>query len=700
MIIRRLLAGLGAAAVTVRALLVGVGAAAVAIALMLGGVLEKTELTTLNQLFVLRGARPVTAPIVIVTIDEDSFDELDLAWPFPRALHGRLIETLSAARPVAIGLDVLFSEPSLRGPEDDEAFGASILRVGKTGHVVLGAALATVTEVVHGLKVDKADYKPPLPIIREGAAGVGPVDHTRDSDAHIRRSPLLHMLPDDTFVDSWDVQIYRIAKSAGLPAAPLPDVREVLVNFRGGPHTFPWVPYHRVVNGEVPPEQLRGKIILVGPTSPLLQDLHSTPFAEAQTMPGVEVHANVLDTLLHGDRLRPVPAWVSVVIAALLALGSAWLVAEVRALRAVAVAGLAWVLLIVWTYVAFAYWNVWFRVAGVTVGLVLGYGATVVDSFIREQREKRRLSQFFSPDVLREIVKKPGATLGSSRRVISVLFSDIRGFTSISERIPPEQVAEMLHEYLTEMTQVVFHYGGTVDKYIGDCIMALYNAPFDDPDHAANAIQTGLELQERTLAVSARWEEKLGAPIRNGVGIHTGEAVVGTLGSRQRLEYTAIGDTVNLASRLEGLTKDHGGGIVISEFTYELVKDRFLMRQLGAVAVKGKTRPVRIYAVLPGDIRKYPRVAVAAAATVVAIGGGEPCVVRMRNVGAGGISVTGLPADWGHGTKIQIRLEGGKLPTPLVVDGAVAWRDGDVAGVAFAEPGGDVSTAITTFMES
>jgi hypothetical protein len=256
----------------------------------------------------------------------------------------------------------------------------------------------------------------------------------------------------------------------------------------------------------------------------------------------------------------------------------------------------------------------------------------------------------------------------------------------------------MLHEYLTEMTEVVFRHGGTVDKYVGDCIMALYNAPFDDADHAANAIQTGLELQERTLAVSARWEEKLNVQIRNGVGINTGDAVVGTLGSRQRLEYTAIGDTVNLASRLESLTKDYGSSIVISEYTYEMVKGRFLTRQLGAVAVKGKTRPVRIYAVLPGDIRKFPRASLDAAATVVAIGAGESCEVRTRNVGGGGLSVVGLPAAWVVGTKVQIRLEGGALPGPLAADGVVAWRDGDVAGIAFAAADGDVTPALTDYV--
>ena len=163
----------------------------------------------------------------------------------------------------------------------------------------------------------------------------------------------------------------------------------------------------------------------------------------------------------------------------------------------------------------------------------------------------------------------------------------------------------------------MFRHGGTVDKYVGDCIMALYNVPFADPDHAAKAVRTGLEFQEKTLEVSRRWEEKVGVQIRNGVGINTGEAVVGTMGSRQRLEYTAIGDTINLGARLESITKDYHVGIIVSEYTHKLLKDEFLTRELGEVTVKGKTQPVKIFAVLPASLRKHPRAALEAAATLV-----------------------------------------------------------------------------------
>jgi adenylate cyclase len=334
-----------------------------------------------------------------------------------------------------------------------------------------------------------------------------------------------------------------------------------------------------------------------------------------------------------------------------------------------------------------------------TLGLVLGYGATVVENFVREQREKRRLSQFFSPGVLREVVRhRDDNSLGSSRRLVTVLFSDIRGFTTLSERLEPEQVAEMLREYLTEMTEIVFRHGGTVDKYIGDCVMALYNVPFPDPEHAVKAVRTGLEFQEKTLEVSRRWEAKLGVQIRNGVGINTGEAVVGTMGSRQRLEYTAVGDTINLGARLESITKEYGIGIVISEYTRRLLGDEFMTRELGEVTVKGKSQPVKIFGVLPGSLRKHPRAALEAAATLLIIGGGETCQATTRDIGEGGMAVGGVPESWEPGTKVHVRCEGGLLPRPLSADGVIAWRRDGLAGIKFTGLDPEAAPAVAEYV--
>jgi adenylate cyclase len=575
--------------------LAGVVAGGVTVALVLAGSLDGLEYWSLGQLFERRGPRPPASPIVIVTIDESTFAELGTQWPFPRAVHAELLTKIAAGRPRAIGVDLIFDTPSARGPADDAALGEAVARA---GNVILGAALAEDVQPFYR----RETLNQPVAVVRRGAAGVAPVNMPADPDGNIRRVPIALELGGER-IAALDAQLHTLVAKAGVAVSPLPASNTVLINFRGGPRTFPWVSYYRVINGEVPVAYFKDTIVLIGPTTEILHDQFSTAFARGGDMPGVEVHANALDTLLHGNPIREGPRALTTTLAMAAAVLGAVLVVRLRALRGVLAAlgfGLA---LVLCAYVAFALLDVWLRMMAPSLALVLGYGATVIESFVREQRERRRLSQFFSPDVVREVVRyKDEGSLTTSRRVVTVLFSDIRGFTSISEKLEPEQVAEMLREYLSEMTEIVFKHGGTVDKYIGDAIMALYNVPFEDPEHAVKAVRTALEVQERTIAVSRRWEAKLGIAIRNGVGINTGEAVVGTLGSRQRLEYTAIGDTINLGSRLESITKDYKTNIIISEFTYEHIKDHFVTKELGDVTVKGKSRPVKIYAVLPDPL--------------------------------------------------------------------------------------------------
>lgn len=565
-------------------------------AVLVSGLLERLELQALNGLFHLRGPCPPRTPIVIISIDEDSFDELALAWPWPRALYGRLLGILSEGQVSAVGLDLLFSEPSSRGAADDQALAEAVARA---GNVVLPAALTVVKE---GLFTKEA-LNAPLPLIREHAAGYGIVNLVPDPDAFVRSAPLTS-LHQGVEVPSFALQLYRLGVQAGIPAAPLPDRQTVLINYRGGPRTFPTVPLYRVITGEVSPEEFRGKIVLIGATSPTLHDLYPTPFAPHNNMPGIEIQANVLETLFQGISQTRMPR-LGVI---LLVLGAGVFAVGVTS-RGRPLGALAGVMGVGLTYggvgfAAFAWSHVWLDQVAVPLALTLGYTTTAVENLVRERREKRLLSRFFSPSVLREVVRRKAKVAQSSgRRQITVLFSDIRGFTSISEKLPPEEVAELLREYLTSMTEAVFKHGGTVDKFIGDAIMALYNAPFDQPDHAAQAVRTALQFQELITTLSDRWEARCGTPLKNGVGINTGEAVVGTLGSAQRLEYTAIGDTVNLASRLEGLTKDFQTPVIVSEFTYQAIKDVFECHPLGAVPLKGKGIPVNVYAV---DREKAP----------------------------------------------------------------------------------------------
>jgi adenylate cyclase len=556
--------------------------------------LEDLEHWSLDQLFAFRPTRAPTLPVVIVAIDESTIAEMNTQWPFPRALHGRLIRRIADGRPLAIGVDIIFDTPSSRGPADDEALGAAIA---DARNVVLGAA---VTEDIQPFYTRRM-LNPPIPVVRRGAAGVAPLNMPTDADNQVRRLPLWTALERERLA-GLDVQLHAMLARAGVRVAPLPERRDVLINFRGGPRTYPWVSYYRVVGDEIPAEYWKDKIVLIGPTSEVFHDQFATAFARGGNMPGVEIHANALETLVRGDYIREVPRSMSTALAIVAAVIGCALVMRLRVLRALLAGGALWAVLTLAAFGGFALFDVWMRGMAGTVALVLGWGATAVEHFVREQRERRQLSRFFSPAVVKEVVRhKDEGSLATSRRLVTVLFSDIRGFTSLSEQLQPEQVEEMLREYLTEMTDIVHKHDGAVDKYIGDCVMALYNVPLENPDHAVKAVRTALEFQERTLALSKRWEDKLGIAIRNGVGINTGEAVVGTLGSRQLLQYTAIGDTINLGARLESITKDYKTNIIISESTYALVKGHFVTKELGEVTVKGKTQPVKIYAVLPGE---------------------------------------------------------------------------------------------------
>ena len=689
-----------------RPYLVGIAAAAATLGLILFGASERWELLWFDQLFELRGMRPPTAPIVIVTIDESTFAELNLQWPFPRALHGKLIDRIAADRPLAIGIDVLFDSASRFGPKDDAALSTAIARA---GNVVLGLSIAPdrQRELISiggkGVGTDREVLAMPLPILREGAAGVAPFNVIQDPDSHIRRVSVRQQVPDPIKGYEWwlafDAELHRLVTAKGLPTRPLPASQEILVNFRGPLGVFERVPYYRVVANEELPEHLfRDKIVLIGSTSEVMHDVFATAFARAGTMPGVAIHANAVDTFVRGDPVREVPKAVSTVLAVAAALVGAALAVRLRAVRALVVTALLLAAGLALAYFAFARADVWLRGVAVTFGLVLGYGATVVENFVREQREKQRLSRFFSPDVLREVVRdRDGRLLRPRRRLVTILFSDIRGFTTISERLQPEQVDEMLREYLSVMTEVVFRHRGTVDKYMGDAIMALYNAPREDSEHALNAIRTALEFQERVVPFSARWEAKLGVPIRCGVGINSGEAVVGSLGSKQRNEYTAIGDPVNLAARLESVTKDYRVPIIISEFTYELVRGRFPTHELDTVTVKGKSQPVKIYGVVPSSMRAHPR-AVLDAAVQLTAADGRVCRARTFDISEGGLGLVGVPDEWAVGSTVAIRVDGSEVARRIAAQGTIVSRRGEKTGVQFASLDAETATVVAEYV--
>jgi adenylate cyclase len=665
---------------------------------------EIAELKALDAQFTLRGHRDPQSPIVLVTIDEDSFDGLNLAWPWPRALHATFLDIVGRGGPVAIGMDILFTEPSSRGPADDAALARAVDRW--RDRVVLAAALTTVGDA----SFVKQSLNPPIPEVR-GQAAFGSADYDSDADAFVRRATLKRLFQDREWA-GFDLLIYRLGARAGLARGPAPTGSELLVNFRGGPGTFPMVAYHRVVTGEIPPEVFAGKIVLVGATTPTLHDIFPTPFASQAGMSGVEIHANTLETLLQDIPLRRAPRLLVPVVAVLAGAVAAWTATALRPLPAFGVIAAGVVGDLAASHAAFLWGRYWVEVVPVPLALLVTYAGTVAKNFAQEQREKRRLSRFFSPAVVAEIIRhKDDTKLAADRRRMTVLFSDIRGFTSMSEKMQPEDVVTFLREYLTVMTEAVFKHGGTVDKYIGDAIMALYNVPFEAPDHARRAVRTALEFQARLTPLAERFALKYGGTLACGVGIHTGDAVVGTIGSEQRLEYTAIGDTINLGSRLEGLTKEFSVPIIMSEATATEVAGQFGTRDLGEVTVKGKAIPVKIYAVLgelprpghAGDAAAPPPLAFnsrtaprRAMAGHVSISDGELTVAaEVSDLSRTGLAVHSIPRRLEPGEIVMLRLTLPDQGAAITIERAqVMWARKDTAGLRFLDLSAEARAAI------
>ena len=659
----------------------------------LSGRLEWLELLALNSQFELRGMRPVQSPIVIVSIDEDSFDELELTWPWPRALHGKLLDRLRLAKPAAIGLDILFTEPSARGSADDETLAQA---VGRAGNVVLAAAHTVVSQE----SFVKEDLNPPLRMLRERAAGWGTVNFARDRDGFVRRG-LQSLRHQGNEISSFDLKLHALAVAAGVPSAPLPSTPVVLVNYRGGAKTFPSIPYYRILAGEIDPEVFRGKIVLVGATSAALHDIFPTPFA-ADGMAGVEIHANIIETLFQGIALTRVPSMITVTLLVLAGVFTIWLTnraGPLISLGLLAAAGLSYGAL---AFAAFAGRNVWLDLVPVPLAMAVVYGGTVVENQMLAQREKRRLARFFSPAVLREIVRHRGE-LGRSRRTITVLFSDIRGFTPIAERLSPEEIAELLRDYMTSMTDIVFKHGGTVTQFVGDEIMALYNAPFDQPDHAEQAVRTAIEFQEHVKEISARWEARCGSPLRTGVGINTGPAVVGVVGSAQRVEYGAIGDTINLGSRLESLTKEFATPIIISESTFALLRDQFHCRSLGEIAVKGKSLAVKMYGVEGRTRRGARRVAVAAPLTITETSGDAEISIPafIADLSRSGVMAVGVgKALTSSVVRLRLELPGTPPAAAVEADARVLRTEADRAALQFLGLGPREEARLAAFLQA
>jgi adenylate cyclase len=367
-----------------------------------------------------------------------------------------------------------------------------------------------------------------------------------------------------------------------------------------------------VISGTTPPDAFRDKIVLVGATALAIGDIRNTPFpGEDAIYMGVEVHANIIDNLLHSEepgrgflKRGPNEMMVDMGFILLFGLVFGFLFSRVTPLYStitvlVTLTAYGW-----FVYFSFVHKGQWLSFVIPASTLAANYAAITSLRMIREERAKRNIrksfSQYLSPGVIELIEKDPEKYIrpGGEEKELSVLFSDIRGFTTISEGLTPDQLVQLLNEYFGQMTEIVFATDGTLDKYIGDAIMAFWGSPYPQEDHASRSCACALRMSRGLATLNAKWQAAGRPPISIGIGLNTGLVNVGNMGSARRLSWTVMGDNVNLASRLEGITKQYHVQIVISEATYRQVSSQFVCRELDKIRVKGKTLPVNIYELL------------------------------------------------------------------------------------------------------
>lgn len=537
--------------------------------------------------------RPSDGPI-IVAIDEPSLAEVGLQWPWPRSVHARLVESLRKAGAKVIALDIIFAEPS--SEEADAALARSL-----ASDVVL-AGDETFIESNQALQYIRVE---PLQRFTARGARVGIASIAPDRDGILRRLP--------SYPDGFAATILA---ATGAPVAT-PD--SALLQTFGGTRTYPTVSYYQALDPQafLPEGTFRDRIVLVGlslQNSPTITaggaDVHATSstIRTGRLVAGVEIQATIVDNLAHGLAIARAPmmaAILAILLAAAFGCRMAWRRTGWTTIAVTAVAVLGFLAA---SYLALRFGRVFVPPLAPALALSLVSGVGGALDFAAERRQRRAVtrafSHYLSPALVERLARDPSQLrLGGQMRTLSILFCDIRGFTTIAESMKddPERLTLLINRLLTPLSDVVLDKGGTIDKYIGDCLMAFWNAPLDDPDHALHAVQAALGMETALESVndSLRREaqDRSEAPIvlRIGIGINSGPCVVGNMGSDRRFDYSALGDAVNLASRLESASKDLGVTIVIGASTAELVAGRVELRPLRSISVKGRTEPILVF---------------------------------------------------------------------------------------------------------
>ena len=568
---------------------------------------------------------PLNTPVLLLRIDEETEDQLNVrANDITRAMYADAVTHLAKAGASLVGFDIIFARP--KDPKQDRAFAEAIRQAGN---------------VVLARYIGEKGHRLPLQLFRDAVLSEALINVELEKDRCLRSMPLLALDfsgDEPVPVLSMSLELTRLylsgareqeldlsradAIALGPLTVPYPDGR-MRIRFYGPPGTFPRMSFWRAVKGELDLEAVRGKIILIGPSTPTLHDYYCTPYLQKKAatlkleeteqeekvrgalMDGFEIHANAIQTILDHrfvTRSKDQKGVVPVILLLQGVLGT-WLlmyskrgsvITTVYKWVCYAGFGVAGVILL-WRY------DYWLDIAPMYSLMFAQHTAAITYQRMIERKKRRQVEGMFGRYVSHQVrdflVQHPDAANPSGREErLTMFFSDVRGFTSMSEKMEPHEVQQLLSEYFTEMTGILFRHGGTLDKFMGDAIMAFFGNPQPQPDHAKRAVLMALDMQEAMTRLNHKWTAEGRRTLGVGMGINTGGVTVGNLGSKDFLNYTVIGDAVNLACRLEQNAK--AGEIIITQATCDEVKDVVEVEPMEPIKVKGKSEPIPIYRVV------------------------------------------------------------------------------------------------------
>ncbi len=598
--------------------------------------LRALELKTIDWRFHWRGPLPVSdSPIVLVTIDDQSWESLPDRWPWPRYYYAHVIDNLTRAGAKVIGLDVILDKPDVQNPESDKKLAQSLKN---SGRVVLA-----------GKVEDTGQYRSypmlvkPISSLLSADSSWGITAVQSDPDGIYRqyfvaqkyREQLLPSfglqvlkkyfeIPDDQSIKVTGKRI----KLANL-SIPLSPEGLMRINFTGPVGTFPRYSFDTVIDDStftlkeeydldyfssslLPDEVFKDKIVLIGSTVSELHDNFPAPFFEFQDrqgnyrkaeMPGVEIHANAIGTILNRGYFSELPHGYSLILVLILIVAVYVFVMRFSTVWAILLTIGILLLYNLGQFFIFAQYRFIMPMVTPTLGIALGFVGSTLHEYVATQREKKMIigafERFVPQKVVKELLAHPEKlTLGGEERFLTVLFMDLADFTSVSEKLKPTDLVNLINLYLTEMTDIVFRYDGIIDKYEGDALMAEFGAPVFFEDHAVKACFAAIEMQQKLKKLNLSKYKDVVSELSCRIGINSGHMIVGNMGSKNVFDYTVMGDAVNLASRLEGANKMYRTQIMISEDTYKMVKDYIISRPLDLIRVRGRQKPVRVLEVI------------------------------------------------------------------------------------------------------